>query len=359
MMFGSSCDVHAMTRSALRDARVVEGRTAGAVALDRHDVESIRQRGQPRGVDVEHRHRVLVVKRLDDRRADLAGTDDEDPHRAGGRLAFAPGTCVECPGAWTPPPRAPARARARNARALRHGVRQRRLVDLLRARRHRRLRARADAARLRHRRAVLRRHRAHVRGGNRALSRRRAARRASRATRSTSSSRFGAAWAQMLNYVITIAISAFFVPHYLSVFWEPLRENPWDIVGGAVVIVAARRAERRRHPGVGAAEHRPRRRSTSRRSCCSCCSASCSSSARRRCRRTSTGASRRPGATSCSSIPVAMIAYTGHRDRLEPRRGGARPGADDPALDRARRRSRSSPSTSRCRSSPSRRCRWR
>ena len=41
----------------------------------------------------------------------------------------------------------------------------------------------------------------------------------------------------MLNYVITIAISAFFVPHYLSVFWEPLRENPWDIVGGAIVIV--------------------------------------------------------------------------------------------------------------------------
>jgi APA family basic amino acid/polyamine antiporter len=47
---------------------------------------------------------------------------------------------------------------------------------------------------------------------------------------------FGAAWAQLLNYVITIAISAFFVPHYLSIFWEPLRENPWDIVGGAVVI---------------------------------------------------------------------------------------------------------------------------
>jgi APA family basic amino acid/polyamine antiporter len=47
---------------------------------------------------------------------------------------------------------------------------------------------------------------------------------------------FGAAWAQMLNYVITIAISAFFVPHYLSIFWEPLRENPWDIVIGAVII---------------------------------------------------------------------------------------------------------------------------
>ena len=48
---------------------------------------------------------------------------------------------------------------------------------------------------------------------------------------------FAAAWAQMLNYVITIAISAFFVPHYLSIFWQPLRTNPWDIVGGAIVIV--------------------------------------------------------------------------------------------------------------------------
>src|SRR5439155_14470840 len=48
---------------------------------------------------------------------------------------------------------------------------------------------------------------------------------------------FGAAWAQMLNYVITIAISAFFVPHYLSIFWEPLKRNPYDIVGGTIVIV--------------------------------------------------------------------------------------------------------------------------
>src|SRR3954468_18559932 len=48
---------------------------------------------------------------------------------------------------------------------------------------------------------------------------------------------FAAGWAQMLNYVITVAISAFFVPHYLSIFWEPLRTNPWDIVGGIVVIV--------------------------------------------------------------------------------------------------------------------------
>src|SRR3989441_13249197 len=48
---------------------------------------------------------------------------------------------------------------------------------------------------------------------------------------------FGAGWAQMLNYIITIAISAFFVPHYLPLFWEPLRTNPWDVVGGAIVIV--------------------------------------------------------------------------------------------------------------------------
>jgi basic amino acid/polyamine antiporter, APA family len=49
---------------------------------------------------------------------------------------------------------------------------------------------------------------------------------------------FEAAWAQMLNYVATIAVSAFFVPHYLSVFWAPLAKNPWDIVGGIVVIAS-------------------------------------------------------------------------------------------------------------------------
>jgi basic amino acid/polyamine antiporter, APA family len=48
---------------------------------------------------------------------------------------------------------------------------------------------------------------------------------------------FGAAWAQMLNYVITVAISAFFVPHYLSIFWGSLRTTPWDVIGGVIVIV--------------------------------------------------------------------------------------------------------------------------
>ena len=37
---------------------------------------------------------------------------------------------------------------------------------------------------------------------------------------------FIAAWAQMLNYMITVAISAFFVPHYLGVFWPRARPRP-------------------------------------------------------------------------------------------------------------------------------------
>src|SRR5829696_4680537 len=49
---------------------------------------------------------------------------------------------------------------------------------------------------------------------------------------------FFAAWAQMLNYTITVAISAFFVPHYIGgLFWEPLRSAPGDIIFGAGVIV--------------------------------------------------------------------------------------------------------------------------
>lgn len=48
---------------------------------------------------------------------------------------------------------------------------------------------------------------------------------------------FFAAWGQMLNYTITISISAFFVPHYIgSLFWEPLRHAPGDVIGGCVVV---------------------------------------------------------------------------------------------------------------------------
>src|ERR1700754_1381163 len=48
---------------------------------------------------------------------------------------------------------------------------------------------------------------------------------------------FFAAWGQMLNYTITISISAFFVPHYIgSLFWSPLQHAPGDVIGGMVVV---------------------------------------------------------------------------------------------------------------------------
>jgi APA family basic amino acid/polyamine antiporter len=51
---------------------------------------------------------------------------------------------------------------------------------------------------------------------------------------------FFAGWAQMLNYTVTIAISAIFVPHYLAAFWEGanLDRHPNDIIGGAIVVLA-------------------------------------------------------------------------------------------------------------------------
>src|SRR5690242_21960354 len=49
---------------------------------------------------------------------------------------------------------------------------------------------------------------------------------------------FVAAWGQMLNYTITVAISAFFVPHYIGgLFWAYLKTSPGDIIVGIAVIV--------------------------------------------------------------------------------------------------------------------------
>ncbi len=45
------------------------------------------------------------------------------------------------------------------------------------------------------------------------------------------------AWGQMLNYIITVAISAFFLPHYLGIVWEPLQTSPGDILFGIGVVV--------------------------------------------------------------------------------------------------------------------------
>ncbi len=50
---------------------------------------------------------------------------------------------------------------------------------------------------------------------------------------------FFAGWALSLDYILTIAISAFFVPHYLSAFpgLGALKHNPDDIIGGLIVVV--------------------------------------------------------------------------------------------------------------------------
>src|SRR6266699_242484 len=48
---------------------------------------------------------------------------------------------------------------------------------------------------------------------------------------------FFAAWAQMLNYTITIAISAFFVPHYLGgLYSSALQHGPGDVLFGIGVV---------------------------------------------------------------------------------------------------------------------------
>jgi len=48
---------------------------------------------------------------------------------------------------------------------------------------------------------------------------------------------FGAGWALMLDYIITVAISAFFVPNYLAPFWPMLKVWPYNSIGGIAVIL--------------------------------------------------------------------------------------------------------------------------
>src|SRR5256886_5285730 len=47
---------------------------------------------------------------------------------------------------------------------------------------------------------------------------------------------FFAVWALTLDYIITIPISAFFVPHYLGAFFPALTHSPGDIIGGLITI---------------------------------------------------------------------------------------------------------------------------
>ena len=47
---------------------------------------------------------------------------------------------------------------------------------------------------------------------------------------------FFAGWGLSLDYIITVAISAFFVPHYLAAFWPALGHGPGDVFGGAAIV---------------------------------------------------------------------------------------------------------------------------
>src|SRR6202046_1847711 len=49
---------------------------------------------------------------------------------------------------------------------------------------------------------------------------------------------FFAAWGQMLNYMLTVATSAFFVPHYIGgLFWSALEHPPGDVLAGIALII--------------------------------------------------------------------------------------------------------------------------
>src|SRR3954447_21598835 len=47
---------------------------------------------------------------------------------------------------------------------------------------------------------------------------------------------FIAGWALTLDYIITIAISAFFVPHYVGAFFPALTHGPGDVIFGIAVV---------------------------------------------------------------------------------------------------------------------------
>jgi basic amino acid/polyamine antiporter, APA family len=48
---------------------------------------------------------------------------------------------------------------------------------------------------------------------------------------------FFAGWGLSLDYIITVAISAFFVPHYLAAFWPALGHGPGDVFAGIAIVV--------------------------------------------------------------------------------------------------------------------------
>ena len=99
-------------------ARVGQSAPAGAVRLQRRDVEALADRGEAGRIEVENGHVVLAVESLHDRRSHLAGADDEDLH--GGRRVQRRGrrrrAIFATVGPNAPPRRPRRRARSRPRR---------------------------------------------------------------------------------------------------------------------------------------------------------------------------------------------------------------------------------------------------
>ena len=150
---------------------------------------------------------------------------------------------------------------------------------------------------------------------------------------------FFAGWALSLDYILTIAISAFFVPHYLGAFpgLGALKHNPGDIIGGLIVVALLACAEHPRARRVGQAQPRPGRRSTSaRRSCWSGLGVVLVLNPSLLVHQVHLGDGAELAGTDLRAV-AGDARLHGHRDRLEHGRGGEGPGHD-----RCRRRSTSS-----------------
>ena len=124
---------------------------------------------------------------------------------------------------------------------------------------------------------------------------------------------FVTGWVLFLDYLIVIALSTLFLPHYLaaSLSAPSLTESPWDVlIAVAVIVVDRRRAARSPHAG-----------STPARSCSPCSTSRCSCSSS-----SSVSRSSSPRASLTSgfdfatgqgwhdlvfALPLAMLAYTG------------------------------------------------
>ena len=246
-------------------------------------------------------------------------------------------------------------------RAVRRRVRRDRLVDLLRARDRRGLRARADAARARgHGRSCSCSSRSRTPRA-RPRSPRRAAPRRSRGAPSTTSSASSPAGSLFLDYLIVIALSALFLPHYVGAALEAdaLRDRPWDVVVAVSAIALIGGVPSRATVTAAPAGARRRPARPARAVARSWSSGSRSSSRRRR---SSTASSLAPGQDWLDDLALRDPARDARlhrpRDGRQPRRGGARARPDPAALavlrDRARRRRSpcSSPSSASRRSRP-------